>query len=260
MHKYIHPLHEGKTDAAYEATQNGFLVGLKKEYKPLSFWGINIGNEWMKTNRIRGNIKLAPDMINTTIPYFFVEPNLLIDNLDDRIDTTRGSFTFCSLKAMVPEKTGNTTTFKIMIDRSIFYPIYKKLILATRFRWGHIFRQAFEEIMPIERFFLGGPNSVRGYSKDALPPLHGGSSMINGNIELRFPIYKSFGGVVFQDIGVLSQTGFSGFKGRWYPTSGWGLRYATPIGALRFDIGWKWKKTFPPDRSYAWYLTLGQVF
>lgn len=84
--------------------------------------------------------------------------------------------------------------------------------------------------------------------------------MINGNLEARFPIYKSFKGVIFQDIGVLSQSGFSGFKGKWYPSSGFGFRYKTPIGPLRFDIGWKWKKRLKGDTPYAWYLTLGEAF
>lgn len=276
-HKYIHPLRVGESDSAYEATQNGFLFCVTKEYRPFSFWGVTVGQEWMKTNRIRGNIKLSQNMINKTIPYFFIEPNLVIDKLDDKLDTKRGSLTFCSIKMMAPE-VNRSYTYKIMFDRSMFCPLYHNIIGSLRIRWGHLFRQKFEEIMPIERFFLGGPYSVRGYIKDTLPPLgktkvicedgttrtdftiQGGSSMINGNLELRFPIYKSFGGVIFQDIGVLSQSGFSGFKGRWYPTSGWGLRYQTPIGALRFDIGWKWKLCFPTETSYAWYLTLGQVF
>jgi outer membrane protein assembly factor BamA len=275
-HDYLHPLQVGKSDSAYQATQNGLLFCITKEYKPMSFWGVTIGNEWMKTERTRGNLKLANYMIGKTIPYFFCEPNLVIDNLDDKIKTTNGSFMFCSIKCMVPEKNNSCTTYKLMLDRSMFYRIYNKIILAMRLRWGHIFRQKFEEIMPIERFYLGGQNSVRGYSKDTVPPLgksgmipptagnqytiQGGSSMLNGNFELRFPIYKSFGGVIFQDIGLLSQSSFSGFKGRWYPSSGWGLRYQTPIGALRFDIGWKWKKSFAYDTRYAWYLTLGQVF
>ena len=262
-HQYVHPLQVGDNDAAYEATQTGFLSSITKEYKPHSFWGVNIGNEWMKTNRTRGDLKLSPNMIDRTIPYFFLEPNLVIDNLDDRLNVRKGSFTFCSIKLMIPYAS-RTTIYKIMLDRSMFYPIYNDIIIALKVRWGHIFRQKFEEIMPIERFYLGGPNSVRGYSKDAVPPLgedntiQGGSSMINGSLEIRFPIYKSFGGVLFQDIGSLSQTGFTGFMGRWYPTSGLGLRYHTPIGALRFDIGWKWKKDF--DRSYAWYLAIGQCF
>lgn len=281
-HKYTHPLEIGKSNSAYEAIQNGFLLGFENEYSPHCFWGLNIGNEWMQTSRIRGNIKLANNMINNTIPYFFIEPNIIIDRLDDKLQTTKGTLTFLSLKTMIPETnhrfTSEIFTSKIMFDHSYFYPIYKKIICALRIRWGHIFREKFEYIMPIERFYLGGPYTLRGYEKDSLPPLgkttkinpngsvsteytiQGGSSMLNGNFEIRFPIYKSFGGVFFQDVGTLSQSGFLGFTKKWYPTSGCGLRYQTPIGALRFDIGWKWKKSLPEDSSYTWYLTLGQAF
>jgi len=277
-HKYVHPLQVGKSDSAYEAIQQGFLLGITKEFKQAGFLGINLGNEWMRTSKTRGNLKLACNMIDKTIPYLFIEPTILIDKLDSAVHTRKGSSTFCSLKLMVPEM-NRSTTIKMMLDQSFFWPIYKNIIGCIRMRWGHIFRQKFEEIMPIERFFLGGPYSVRGYSKDTVPPLglsciidpttgktkkehtiQGGSSMINGNIELRFPLYKSIGGVIFQDIGVLSQSGFSGFTGRWYPTSGCGLRYKTPIGPLRFDMGWKWKKHFCDEPSFAWYLTLGQAF
>jgi outer membrane protein insertion porin family len=276
-HKYVHPLEVGKSDSAYEAEQDGFLVGITKEYKPRSFWGLNVGNEWMRTKKTRGNIKLSEKMINTTIPYFFAEPNLLVDNLDDEINTKNGSLTFFSIKTMIP-LTNRSTTHKMMLDRSMFHHFGHDVVGALRIRIGHIFREKFEEIMPIERFFLGGPFSVRGYSKDTVPPLgattiknkdgttrkeyavQGGSSMLNGNLEMRLPIYKEFGGVIFQDLGLLSQAGFCLFNGKWSPTSGFGLRYQTPIGAIRFDIGWKWRKSFPSDTSYAWYLTIGQVF
>jgi len=65
---------------------------------------------------------------------------------------------------------------------------------------------------------------------------------------------------VFQDIGVLSQKGLEGLAGNWYPTSGFGLRYNLPFGAMRFDIGWKWKRSVPEERPYAWHLTFGQAF
>ena len=263
-HKYVHPLELGKSDSAYEALQNGFLLGITKEYNSTNNFGLSIGNEWMTTSRARGNLKLTRNMINNTIPYFFLEPSIVLDQMDDKLKTTRGSLTFLSCKTMIPYA-NRSTTYKIGIDRSQFFPLPRNVVVAIRLRWGHIFRQAFEEIMPIERFFLGGESSVRGYSKDTVPPLgegtiQGGSSMINGNAELRFPIYKDFGAVLFCDVGVLSQSGFCGFRKRWHPTSGFGFRYQTPIGALRFDIGWKWKKSFVTDTGYAWYLTLGQVF
>ena len=275
--KYVQPVEIGKSGSAYEAIQNGFLVGLRNEYKENYFWGLNLGNEWMETCQVRGNLKLAPELIDKTVPYFFSEPSLVIDTLDDRINATKGTLTFLSLKIMIPYYRYAETTFKVMVEQAFLKPIFGEVIGGFHFRWGHIFRQDFEYIMPIERFYLGGPHSVRGYEIDSLPPLgvseqiedgkveklysiQGGSSMLNGNLELRFPIFRAFKGVIFQDIGVLSQSGFSGFKGTWYPGTGFGFRYKTPIGPVRFDIGWKWKKRFSGDCPYAWYLTIGEAF
>lgn len=276
--KYAYPAQVGGGDAAYEALQNGVLLGVNDEFKQDYHWGMNIGNEWLRTTRVRGNLKLDPMFIDRTLPYFFLEPSLIIDKVDDRINTTKGSFGAYSLKTMFPEGRGDITT-RLNIEQSFFYPIYQERIIgAARIRLGHIFRRKFEHIMPVERFYLGGPYSVRGYDKDTVPPLgvteiikpdgstektytiQGGSSMMNANFELRFPIYKSLGAVLFQDIGVLSQSGFLGLTERWYPSSGFGLRYRTPIGALRFDMGWKWQNRHVGDSDYGWHLTLGEAF
>lgn len=292
--KYIQPVRIGKSDSAYEAYQSGFLLGLSDEYKRDYHWGLSFGNEWLRTSRVRGYVNLASSMVDYTLPYCFVEPSLVIDKLDDRLNAKRGGLTFLSLKCMVPEDRGIATA-RLTAEQSVFYPIYEDFIAAARLRFGYIFRRDFAHIMPIERFYLGGPYSVRGYEIDALPPLgvtekrpdgkvirtytsngdkklvpqkdivkeytiQGGGSMVNGNLELRFPVFKNLGGVLFQDIGVLSQAGFAGFKSVWYPSSGVGLRYKTPIGSLRFDIGWKWKRRLEHDSSYAWYLTIGEAF
>ncbi len=276
VNKYVHPIEVGSNGSAYESQQNGFLLGLSDEYKENYYWGLTTGSEWITTSRVRGNLNFEERFIDRTLPYFFFEPSLVVDNRDKTINTTKGNFSFASLKVMVPYRRGSVYT-RLMLEQSLFIPAHQNITLAGRIRFGHIFRRAFNLIMPIERFYLGGPYSVRGYEKDALPPLgvtkttnngkeevhhtiQGGSSMINGNLELRFSVFKNISTVLFQDVGVLSQNGFDGFSKKWFPTSGVGLRYKTPIGALRFDIGWKWKKRIKQDTSYAWYLTLGEAF
>lgn len=275
--KYVCPVEIQNSGSAYQALQCGFLFGLNEQYKQNYHWGVNAGSEWLKITRVHGNLKLDPSLINVMLPYIFIEPNLEINKLDSPVNTTRGSFSAISVRMMIPEAKGEFIA-KLLAEQSLFLPLYEKIIVAGRVRFGHIFRRTFEKILPVDRFYLGGPDSVRGYEPDTLPPLgesigivngkpvrqftiQGGSSMLNINLELRFPVYQSFGAVLFQDFGVLSQSGFAGFKERWYPGSGFGFRYKTPIGALRFDIGWKWKRRIKEDtKSYAWYLTLGEAF
>jgi outer membrane translocation and assembly module TamA len=85
--------------------------------------------------------------------------------------------------------------------------------------------------------------------------------MANINAELRFPLYKELSGVAFTDMGILTQDRFADIAAnKWLGASGFGLRLASPIGPIRFDIGWKWKKRDPQDKSLAFFFTLGHAF
>jgi outer membrane protein insertion porin family len=215
------------------------------------------------------------DLVDKKIPYFFIEPSIYIDLLNDKLNPTEGMFGLVSLKGMFPLDAGTSYFLKFFFEQGIFVPI-KQSILASRVRFGHIFRKAFEAIMPPERFYLGGANSLRGYQTDKCPPVgsfiddngkvqwvaQGGKTMVNFNFELRMPLKKNIlYGVVFQDFGVLVEDPDSLFKPKKpLAATGFGFRYVTPIGPLRFDIGWKWHKETAEESSYAWYLTFGHAF
>ena len=131
--------------------------------------------------------------------------------------------------------------------------------------------------MPPERFYLGGPHSMRGYQTDGCPPLgnflnekgevqwvpQGGKTMLNINCETRIPLFSpQIQGVIFQDFGYLIKDKIIDDKSQssFLASSGCGLRYLTPIGPLRFDIGWKWFKSYPKEPRHAWVLTFGHAF
>ena len=143
---------------------------------------------------------------------------------------------------------------------------------AMHIGFGHIFGPNYNNIIPTERFFLGGPFSLRGYEYRATPPFgnflsrqllwlvpQGGKSMFNCSLELRFPIFKSISGALFQDIGFLSKK-FNNLFEDPLLSSGFGIRFATPVGLLRFDIGWKWRRRYEGDSLMAWILTMGHAF
>lgn len=287
--KHQHPgLIETKKNL-YEVTQQGFLVDVTRVY-PFADCGINLGVEWMRTvmrdddlplqtmvaDRLARAINFEPQLLDKHIPYFVFEPTALFDFLDNTLDPTRGSLTLLSLKGMFPiGKVDRRAYFlKLQLEQSLFIPL-EPFILCLRVRLGHIFHQDFKNIMPTERYYLGGSHSIRSYDPDRCPPLgefvdskgcvqcvpQGGKSMANINIEVRVPVYKQLGVAFFQDIGALSTDRIIDVKkSDVLAGTGFGIRYKTPIGPLRFDIAWKWKTTHKHESRYAWFLTFGHAF
>jgi len=160
-------------------------------------------------------------------------------------------------------------------------------VFAYRVRGGYAeaFGESRETGVPFEnRFFSGGGNSVRGYRENSLGPLDdeddplGGRVLLLTNVELRFPIpYLSrfnFGGAVFLDggnvwrsfeeiepgqFGLYSDREDTTYRDYRY-SAGVGVRYNTPIGPIRVDMGFPLKKTGDVERDYLFHISLGQIF
>lgn len=287
--RYIQPAFVGSIKSLYEVVQQGLLLGLTRNYRGVTT-GVNLGFEIMETNIVQNDVadmfahKIAhainfePRLLDRSIPYFLFEPTILCDLLDNKVQPTRGSFTLASLKAMLPfgQAAQDAHFVKFLIEQSFFVPLGRApIVFAFRLRFGHIFHSHFSSMMPSERFYLGGAYSIRSYDTDFCPPLgcfvdecgrkqlvpQGGKSMANAMIELRFPLYKNLSGVLFQDLGLLSKTVFADIVADGVLAgTGFGLRVNTPLGPLRFDIGFKWRSHDPTPFTYAWFLTFGNAF
>jgi outer membrane protein assembly complex protein YaeT len=157
----------------------------------------------------------------------------------------------------------------------------------TRVGYGNPYGRS--EQVPVEsRYFLGGANSVRGYSEASLGPRTtdsngnprylGGQFLLLANLETRFPLPLlarwNFSGAIFLDGGnvysdVSDVTG-SGFRLTSNPDEtqvtdfrygvGAGIRYNTPVGPIRLDYGYPLKPDVTTDRNGRWYFSLGQIF
>ncbi len=263
---FVHPTSISTSTSAYQAMDYGIACTISKEHKDYCQLELMVGYEAIKTTHVRGDLKFDAQLINRTMPAFFAQPSIMLDYRDNVIDTHHGSYTVIDCKAVVP-LIHNPINLRFQAEHCRFYHLSKSMVLAMRVKVGHFFRQTFESIQPVERFYLGGPHTMRGYEKDTASPLdvlsatiQGGSSFFLANLELRFSLIKQVSGVIFCDLGTMSQSGFLGIQHKWLPSPGVGLRYKTPIGALRFDIGWKLKKRFKEERRVAWCVTLGEVF
>ena len=119
-------------------------------------------------------------------------------------------------------------------------------MLASRAQVGLVFGR--DPLLPLDRFKAGGGTTVRGYGEEGLGPRdelnvpQGGETLVILNQEVRFPMHRWAGGVVFVDAGNIfgidslgAETKFS-WKGLKIGY-GVGLRFITPVGVLRVDYG-----------------------
>ena len=275
---YMNPVSIGSRKVLYEALQEGMLVGISSKGEFIDI-GLSSGIEWSKITDISKELAalllFVPQLVNERVPYCYFEPTFYINHLDNNVDPHDGYYLFTSVKTLIPFDPRVTASIKCIFEHGI-YGNYRSIVGAARIKLGYILLQDFFSIMPPYRFYLGGSNSLRGYQPDKCPPLatyiddegqrqwapQGGKSMLNINLEARFPLpLAQLHGAVFQDFGILAST-IKSFIHTPDPlaATGFGLRYLTPLGPLRFDIGWKWYKHYEEDSSYAWFLTFGYAF
>jgi translocation and assembly module TamA len=139
------------------------------------------------------------------------------------------------------------------------------VVLAGRGSVGTLFGADRDEVPADLRFYAGGGGSVRGFGfqlagdlDDDDNPL-GGRSLLELSGEVRLRLTETFGVVAFVDAGTVYSKEVPDFKETLRIGAGPGLRYFSPIGPVRLDIGLPVNKR-DSDDSFQVYVSLGQAF
>jgi outer membrane translocation and assembly module TamA len=120
-----------------------------------------------------------------------------------------------------------------------------------------------------ERFYAGGDTTIRGFALDRvgtpgttldddLLPI-GGNGLVIFNAELRAPVTRALGVVGFVDTGNVFETVSAITLAELRTAVGGGIRYKSPFGPIRFDVGFKVDR-YPGERLTAWFVSFGQAF
>ena len=187
------------------------------------------------------------------------------DTRDDILDATRGMFLSQSIR-YAPGFLGSNAQFVRYFGQ---YNTYQRLsdflTYAVSVRLG-LGKGLNGDLPPSERFFAGGGTTIRGFKKDELGPKDfitglalGGDAVFILNQELRFHIFKKFGGVVFLDLGnvypKIPDFDFTDLR----KTAGFGFRLHTPFVLVRFDWGFKLDRR-PGETLSQIFFSIGQAF
>jgi outer membrane protein insertion porin family/translocation and assembly module TamA len=154
-----------------------------------------------------------------------------------------------------------------------YFPLSPRFIWANRIRAGTLSGSDGAQIPFFKRYFAGGSSSLRGWGRYQVSPLSitghpiGGRTMMEVSTEARFGIRGKLSGVVFLDGGNVWLDAWDVQPGdlRW--AAGPGLRYDTPIGPMRFDLGIQLNpiaglviEGTPEKRKWRVHFSIGQAF
>ena len=207
--------------------------------------------------------------------------SLIGDTRDDPVDPTRGRYFSANGQLAGPAIGSEVGFVKSFFTAQTFstLPGRRAIVFAGSARLGmaHGFYNAgpFGELPASERFFAGGDTTVRGFARDQLgvrnvPPQVtdtldpggfplGGNALVLFNSELRVPVRSGLRTVLFGDVGNVYKTVSNFSFEEMRPAVGVGLRYKSPVGPIRFDIGFKVPRRGEESRT-EWFITFGEAF
>ncbi len=195
--------------------------------------------------------------------------NITRNTTDKLMDPSRGTVAAASVEYAGGPLGGDSQFAKYFLNGKVFFPVTESTVLSGNVLWGHVISTVGGEVHLAERFFLGGPYSIRGFKSRSLSPadpntgeLFGGNKELVLNAEYLFPLFSEIGfkGVLFYDLGNTWRQGDWPWKGPSLKRSaGFGIRWYSPMGPLRFEWGWNLNPS-PGEPRRVTEFTIGTAF
>ncbi len=213
----------------------------------------------------------------------WLQHDAVLDLRDKPLDAHKGFYLALSVEEGGVYSGSAFTYEKLRGDARGYIPMGNRVTGALRVEYGRVFTQGDLGSPITRRFYLGGPNSHRGFNYNRLSPQIpsgvpgvlplpiGADDMILAQAELRVNLFTIAGNwlaiAAFWDAGDVAQ---SLNLTRLHHAVGGGVRLKTVIGTVRFDVGVRLNRTSDaepdgtpnpdPWQPVAFHLSLGEAF
>jgi outer membrane protein assembly factor BamA len=288
---------------AYASRGGRFRLGLNRSWfdqrlRTSANWQLLL----LEFHNVSGGIGLArQEEFGLTGPYQLgmFEQTIAYDIRDNPLDARRGIYAELRMREAGRYSASEFSFITMTPELRGYLSVTEQLTLAARVRYGRLITG---DGLPItERYFSGGASNHRGFPQRRLSPSDpdrppfkpdenpdddkppavngpvavGGEALLEASLEARMDLFhlreEWFGVVVFTDAGRVTTRPeyLDPFEvNELFWAAGAGLRYNTPVGPLRFDLGYRLNRhnqleLVSDDTVWdrvAFHLSIGEAF
>ena len=242
----------------YVKRSTGFSIGLSRSFKEYWRTGATYAIREDQVNDVLPTASLIVQGLPPKSMVGSISPYISYDARDNYLNPHEGrnatlSLTYAGIG-------GDIKFYKISLDAAQMFPVTKNTELALRGRVAAADGYGGKELPEYERYFVGGPYTVRGLREigphDATGNYLGGKKMLIMSLDYTFPLSEGAGikGDIFFDAG----TAYDDTPDI-RMTSGAGIKWMTPMGPIMFF----WAKNLDQregELDYRWEFAIGALF
>lgn len=257
---------------AYRSTEYGGAIGIERQYNLPNETGYRLVYSWKRVT----DSEIFGDTEDTGAIDYTLGGILFSQTWDTRnnvLSPMKGVFAKHEVEVVSPYLLGDLSFFRFEAQFTYYQPLWEITseqpfvpFFVFNQRAGALLPYGDTEFVPVqERFFLGGPTTMRSYQlygfgpKDSDGVPTGGLGMLLGTAELQWPVWNNIYTVFFTDVGNLALDVQDLAWNNTQVAIGSGLRIYTPIGAIRVDYGYNLNRD-PGDPVGNWQFGFGLTF
>ncbi len=178
---------------------------------------------------------------NFVLAYPYVD--FVYDARDSKLNPKYGYYLAAYSELGLSRDEDSSVYHKTQVEARLIHT-FSDLTLAVVGKAGVIDSESETGLPESKYFFAGGSYSNRAYgfreigviTSPTEDTIYGASSMANLSLEADYPVWGDLYGAIFNDNTMLTDSAYN-FKGEIISSAGVGVRYMTPIGPFKLDVG-----------------------